>query len=706
MRLATSPVDSTVSVPSSAASPSSSHARRRWSSRRWVTALLTALVLAGVSSVVSPSSAGADVPAVVDVTDGAQRLVDTRPGYATADMQFAGIGRLPADSVLRVPVAGRVSSGSDLQLAVVNATVVDPSDRGYVTLFSCDDTRPVASNLNYTAGITRAVLAVVPVADDGTICVYTRSSTHLVVDASATSMEGAGNVPVGPARLLDTRPGRPTVDGRLAGGGVRPAGTSIEIPVAGRGGVPEDATKVGLSVTAVDARAPGFLLVHTCGDPLPTASTLNFGAGETIANAAFARLDARGSVCVFTYSPTDLVVDVVAAFGDDLQLLGSPARLFDSRAGRPTVDGAGVGGGPLGPGSVREIAVAGRAGIPADAGAVVLNVVAAEPQAQGHLRLYPSGTNLPNASNLNYRTGSNIANAVVVGVGADGAACVYASQTTHVVVDVVGWLPGTAASSDSDCGRPSLFPGRRIVALYGNDTAAALGVLGEQPPDEAADRLEQIAAPYRQGDRPVQGAFELIATIATAAPGPSGLYRSVSSDEHVQRYLDAAVANGLLLILDIQPGQSDFLTELRRYESFLRRPEVHVALDPEWNVDPGQVPGEVVGQVDATEVNAVAEYLSEIVVEENLPEKMLVVHQFQDRMLTNRELLREPDGIAVTIHMDGFGTQEQKLTTYEIVQAAPPFNNGFKLFFDEDIDMFTPAEVLQLDPVPDLITYQ
>ena len=669
-----------------------------------VLAIAFALLVASSAAVGPP--ARADVPAVVEVDDGARRLVDTRPGYPTADMLLAGIGRRPADSVLRVPIAGRVPSDADLELAAVNVTVVDPSDRGYVTLFSCDDERPVASNLNYLAGVTRAVLAVVPVAADGTICVYTRSATHLVIDVSATSAPATGNEPVGPARLVDTRPGRPTVDGLLAGDGVRAAGSTIEIPVTGRGGVPADATKVGLSVTAVNARAAGWLLVHTCGEPLPTASTLNFGPGDTIANAAFVGLDADGSVCVFTYSSTDLVVDVVAAFGDDLALLGSPQRLADSRAGRSTVDGAEVGDGPLGPGGVREISVAGRAGVPADAGAVVLNVVAVSPQGQGHLRLHPGGTPLTETSTLNYRAGVNVANAAVVGLGAGGAACVYASTTTHVVVDVVGWLPGNAQESDSGCGRPSVFPDRRVVALYGNDTAAALGVLGEQPPEEAAGRLEEIAAPYRQGDRPVQGAFELIATIATSAPGPSGLYRSVSSDEHVQRYLDAAVANGLLLILDIQPGRSDFLAELRRYESFLRHPSVHVALDPEWNVGPDEVPGEVVGQVDAVEVNAVADYLSAIVVEEDLPEKMLVVHQFQDRMLTSRELLREPEGLAVTIHMDGFGTQEQKLTTYEIVQASPPFHNGFKLFFDEDIDMFTPAEVLQLDPVPDLITYQ
>ncbi len=202
------------------------------------------------------------------------------------------------------------------------------------------------------------------------------------------------------------------------------------------------------------------------------------------------------------------------------------------------------------------------------------------------------------------------------------------------------------------------------------------------------------------------GAFELIATIATSFPGTDGLYRSPSSPEHVQRYLDAARAHGLYLILDIQPGRSDFLAEVRRYEPFLRQPDVGVALDPAWHVGPGQVPGDVVGQVSAAEANAVADYLADIAASEGVGEKLLVVHQFQDRMLTDRALLREPPGIALTIHMDGFGTQQQKLSTYDVVEAVPPFSNGFKLFFDEDIDMFTPAEALRLDPAPDLISYQ
>ncbi|MEX2627957.1 MAG: hypothetical protein WD225_13805, partial [Ilumatobacteraceae bacterium] len=189
-------------------------------------------------------------------------------------------------------------------------------------------------------------------------------------------------------------------------------------------------------------------------------------------------------------------------------------------------------------------------------------------------------------------------------------------------------------------------------------------------------------------------------------PGEDGLYRSVGPADRVQRYLDAARAHGYQLVLDIQPGRSDFPTEVARYEDFLREPDVHVALDPEWRVGPGIVPGESVGQVSAAEVNDVARYLADIVVEEDLPQKLLIVHQFQDRMITDRHELIAPPELAVNIHMDGFGTRAQKLGTYSVTQADPPFWNGFKLFYDEDVNMFSPSDVLALDPVPDYVSYQ
>lgn len=270
-------------------------------------------------------------------------------------------------------------------------------------------------------------------------------------------------------------------------------------------------------------------------------------------------------------------------------------------------------------------------------------------------------------------------------------------------VDVV--LDGTELPR----GGLTLFPRNRIVAFYGNHTAAAMGVLGEQPPDQAYDRLWDQAAPYEVlGDRQVLPTFELIVTVATAGPGDDGDYSKWSSPDQIQPWLDAARRDGVYLLLDIQPGRSDFLTEVRRYETFLMQPDVGIALDPEWRMDADEVPGRSVGEVDAAEVNAVADYLAELVRTHALPQKLLVVHQFQTRMVERRDLIGNPAELAVLFHMDGHGSQGAKRNTYAAVSdSTGRWWNGFKLFYDEDTDMMEPAELLgTVQPIPDLISYQ
>lgn len=254
----------------------------------------------------------------------------------------------------------------------------------------------------------------------------------------------------------------------------------------------------------------------------------------------------------------------------------------------------------------------------------------------------------------------------------------------------------------------SLLPERRLVALYGSHFSPALGVLGEQAPAQVGPRLDAIVGPYRQhSDRPILPAFDLIATIATAAAGPEGLYRARSSDEDIQAWLDAARANDAYLVLDLQPGRSDFLTEAQVYERFLTEPDVGLALDPEWRVTAPQTPGGgTIGSVTAAEVNAVSAWLAALVAEHDLPEKLLIVHNFRVDMIRNRDELVARDGLATLLHMDGLGGRAVKLESYRILRQEPPFYNGFKLFFDEDVNLFQPAEVLQLDPVPDFISYQ
>ena len=162
----------------------------------------------------------------------------------------------------------------------------------------------------------------------------------------------------------------------------------------------------------------------------------------------------------------------------------------------------------------------------------------------------------------------------------------------------------------------------------------------------------------------------------------------------------------MLLILDIQPGRSDFLRETTRLERWLREPDVSLALDPEWRVSAGEVPGQVIGQVDAREVNATSSWLARLVDRHALPQKLLLIHQFHEDMVDDT-LLRRPPGLAVVLNADGFGGRAAKKSKYRFfARSAPAFHRGFKLFYEEDTDLMSPRAVLRLRPSPDVVVYE
>ena len=278
----------------------------------------------------------------------------------------------------------------------------------------------------------------------------------------------------------------------------------------------------------------------------------------------------------------------------------------------------------------------------------------------------------------------------------------------QAVSETIRWqLPVMLAGPRLPGGGAALFPHHRLVALYGHHASPALGVLGEQSPEEAFDRLAPLARPFGADGRVVLPTFELIVSLATASAGPDGDYSAPSTRQQIQPWLDAARAHGVYLLLDLQPGRTDFLTEARRYEDLLREPDVGLALDPEWRLGPDEVHLEQVGSVDAAEVNRVSRWLAGLVRDEGLPQKLFVVHQFQLRMIQDREQLQLRPELATLIQMDGQGSRSAKLNTYDtLTRAAGPWRHGFKLFFDEDPDIFQPHEVLRLAPVPDFVSYQ
>ncbi len=218
--------------------------------------------------------------------------------------------------------------------------------------------------------------------------------------------------------------------------------------------------------------------------------------------------------------------------------------------------------------------------------------------------------------------------------------------------------------------------------------------------------MRQAQAYEGRGRRVLPG-LQLLATIANAAPGEDGKYRTRQSDATIARYLRAARRERALLVLDVQPGRADFMDEVRHLRRWLREPDVGLALDPEWSMDADEVPGQTIGDTDARTVNEVAAELARIVRERDLPEKLLVVHRFTLDMLVDEEAIRRPPGVALVEMADGFGPPSGKISKYRtFTREGDGMQEGFKLFYREDTDLMSVREVLRLRPEPDVVVYE
>ena len=234
-------------------------------------------------------------------------------------------------------------------------------------------------------------------------------------------------------------------------------------------------------------------------------------------------------------------------------------------------------------------------------------------------------------------------------------------------------------------------------------------MLGEQGPKAAVDRLRSIAEGYGADGLAVLPTFEIIATVASASAGADGDYSSTTDREVIRPWIETAAANGVYVVLDLQPGRSDFLSQAKKYEEFLRLPHVGLALDPEWRLKPDQVHLAQIGTVDAAEINRVVDWLAGIVREEALPQKLLIVHQFRFSMITNREQIKTPAELAVLIHMDGQGSLSAKYNTWNSLTGladADRFYWGWKNFYDEDSPVATPEQVLAQSPKIVFVSFQ
>lgn len=255
-----------------------------------------------------------------------------------------------------------------------------------------------------------------------------------------------------------------------------------------------------------------------------------------------------------------------------------------------------------------------------------------------------------------------------------------------------------------------LIPEYRFVALYGTPSYAGLGALGEQSLSATIKRARALAAKYQPySEEPIIPTLEIITTVASAYQTENGDYSQEIEPSKLKTWVEAATEADIYVLLDLQPGRTSFLTQAKQYESLLKYPNVGLALDPEWRLKSNQFHLNQIGSVDIKEVNRVSAWLAKLVKDNDLPQKMFLLHQFRTTMIANRNKLNtSSDQLAFVIQMDGQGSQAAKLDTWKAITATPPFkvSFGWKNFYDEDSTLLPPVQVMKLSPKPWYISYQ
>jgi len=376
------------------------------------------------------------------------RILETRTDQASGQIGYTGAKPSAGQTVeLKVTGVGTPPVPDDATTVMINVTSINAASDGFVTVFPCGSPKPLAASFNPIAGVITHNLVAAQVGAGGKVCIYTSGSTDLVADLSGYHPYGSSYVPKVPERFLETRTDQ--AGGQKGYSGAKPtAGQTITLDVTGIGttNVPNDAKAVLLNVAAVNSSSAGFITAFACGSTRPLAASLSTTPGLVRANLVAAPVGTGGNVCIYTSQSSDLIVDIEGYVPGTSQYVPvAPQRVLETRESEGQI---GYSASMPRAGQTTEVKVTGvgTAAIPADAGAVFLNVSVVNSASNGFITVFPCGTTRPLAANLNL-TGETKTNLVAAKIGDGGRVCIYSSQPTDLTADVAGYFPGSVLPS-------------------------------------------------------------------------------------------------------------------------------------------------------------------------------------------------------------------------------------------------------------------
>ncbi len=257
----------------------------------------------------------------------------------------------------------------------------------------------------------------------------------------------------------------------------------------------------------------------------------------------------------------------------------------------------------------------------------------------------------------------------------------------------------------------AIFPYNRVVAFYGNLYSKRMGILGELPKHQMLAKLKGEVANWQKADTSIP-VLPALHYVAVTAQSNGGKQRMRMPSKQIDTIISWAKEINALVFLDVQVGWSTLQEEIPELEKYLKIPNVHLGIDPEFSMKFGDLPGKRIGTFNADDVNYTINYLAYLVKKNNLPPKILVVHRFTQGMVTNAGNIKPTPEVQVLMDMDGWGDKILKKSTWlRYIKKEPVQFAGFKLFYKNDTKknpngLYTPQELLQFTPKPIYIQYQ